>query len=655
MDYSKHDKPLGANTGRLLRGLDQSMTAFQWVRELLTNAKDAGALKAMFGLTTVFGVLKRFVIDDGAGMLSFSADGLLDAEGKAVDASGFRDMSELFDLGESVDEEEHFGVGAKGSLLGWNSFGLLYLSRARTASGHLVESVAWLHIAEGDPKLRAMPVGDGGYDTCPALGLFENGAWVRDQTTASWLVSELDGSEPWSLFEAQQSGQRIVSEDGTGTVVLLLGMKPEDATDDGNPNFPSEGSSERGIVRYLNGRYVDLTESFDVVGQQYVAQKDGKIKFRSATGLVPQLEVYSQNRELLIPEPVKLSDGTVLQFYVDKGAVEREADGAKLEPREGNVQPSGRVFVAFRDEIYVDLPARLSRWGIGKPKVAKHSWLVITPPDGIDNPSYGAKPDQARRGLVMVGTDDGSLPELEWQDEVRGKLPSEITKLMEEVSLGGPDDDLRASIRKSVMDHVHQLIEQDFRDEMLEVHPDGETSATATVDTGGAGQPDHVPGDGGGGGGGAKDGGQGGSTEQAEADPGGADLAKRRRRKSGPPEIELVDELEDDTGAIVELAAMGDKVVLNVDITHEYVKREVAHWTSKEEYDHLDEDELIAPTVQYAIGGMALWAYGRLTNDITVDKAGKRVGSDLLSPQALSLAARVPVYSIVKPRLDARK
>jgi len=92
--------------------------SYQWAREFLRNAVEAGATKVDFGIewqaVQKLGVYRRTVIDDGMGM---SADELL------------RFFSTLGEGGKKIGGvHDNFGVGAKIAALPWNPEGLVVVS-----------------------------------------------------------------------------------------------------------------------------------------------------------------------------------------------------------------------------------------------------------------------------------------------------------------------------------------------------------------------------------------------------------------------------------------------------------------------------------------------------------------------------------------------
>lgn len=642
---SSKDRPIPANAGRLMGGLYSSLAAFQWVRELLTNAKDADATEIHFGLTKVHGVHKRYALDDGKGMVSHEIADL------GLDPGDSPDMAELFGLGYSEDPEEHFGVGAKASLMSWNAHGLLYVSRHRLDSGELVESFAWLAISGGVPVLRAVQTSDG-YSSCPVLGVRVEGRWDRDEAAVAWIGTQLEGVEPWRLLDSR------LGESSTGTCVLLLGMKPEDATDEGDPRWADTEAANRGIVRYVNGKYLSLDVA---VTQDYVATTSGKVKSRSALGFLQELE--NQFRGPLLTDFVELEDGTRVDWYADATAIRKRAEGERLPQPSGNVlSRSHHVLIVFRDEVYErgGYQARLGSWGVSVPLVAFYTWLVVTPPEAQPGGGYGVHPNQPRSGLVMEGAPE--LPTETWAQQFRKRFPQELRELMElaKKSLGGDDADDAA--RSAAQELVQQLVNPDRYKHVLVQDDEGDVPFTPTDDHGGASGEGEASdgenegseeGDGTGGGGGSSDVPSGPQEGETHGAVGGSLFARRKRRALGPPRVQPVPEdMMETPTAVVELVYEAEELILKVNREHGYVAREVGYFLT--EYDTVDENS-VASFVHHGVGLNAVAAYGRAAEDPSVDRHEKRQGSQLLSPESLSLAARVPADWFVRRFLDQRK
>jgi hypothetical protein len=91
---------------------------FQWVRELFTNADQAGATRVEFGVewqaVENLGVYRRMIADNGKGMTAAQLVEFFNTFGGGGKPIG--------------GAHENFGVGSKTSLLPWNRYGMVVIS-----------------------------------------------------------------------------------------------------------------------------------------------------------------------------------------------------------------------------------------------------------------------------------------------------------------------------------------------------------------------------------------------------------------------------------------------------------------------------------------------------------------------------------------------
>ncbi len=107
-----------AGTHHLIERTYREGGQFQWVRELLTNAFEAGALRVEFGIewqaVANKGVYRRLIADNGSGMTAEQLVEFFNTFGGGGKPIG--------------GAHENFGVGSKTSILPWNRYGMVVIS-----------------------------------------------------------------------------------------------------------------------------------------------------------------------------------------------------------------------------------------------------------------------------------------------------------------------------------------------------------------------------------------------------------------------------------------------------------------------------------------------------------------------------------------------
>lgn len=209
----------------------QQGQVFGWVRETYVNAVQAGATQVLFTTewtaATEIGVHRRVIFDDGSGMSADELPTFFNSWGGSAQSVG--------------GLNENYGYGSKVSLLPWNTYGVVVLSRRDGAT-----SMIWLHRgADGTYGIRPLEdVDDEGvsrFVKVLALSEYTDGYTDPDDPRVDWV-------------DVMHS---IFGEIGSGTAVVLLGNDPSE-----NTAFHGDRSrredTKLGIAQYLNSRFYTL-------------------------------------------------------------------------------------------------------------------------------------------------------------------------------------------------------------------------------------------------------------------------------------------------------------------------------------------------------------------------------------------------------------
>lgn len=269
--------------------------AFQWVRETLANAYQAGATKVLYGIEPVSreaqNVFRRYVLDDGHGMNADEIEGFLNKYGGSGRTIGA--------------DAENYGYGSKVSLLPWNQFGMVVISRG--SEGDI--SMVWMHLDAdlGDYGARMFDLNEGTVDpeedwqAVVPLDEFEEIGFHRDGIN-------------WA-----EVAQRLLTTP-TGTVVILLGDTITQDTITGDPN--RNESAKYGIVQFLNARVWEL--SIDVQVETPANYSDrtswSTTQKRSADGL-----------KVLLENLAKPTKGNPKRGLTAKGQITLDHDADKMD------------------------------------------------------------------------------------------------------------------------------------------------------------------------------------------------------------------------------------------------------------------------------------------------------------------------------------
>ncbi|WP_434386838.1 ATP-binding protein [Melittangium boletus] len=377
--------------------------AFQWARETLKNALEAGATQVHFGVeyqaVTNLGVYRRLIADNGKGMTSKQLYDYFSYAGSGEKRIG--------------GEHDNFGIGAKISLMPWNTYGLVIVSWVEGSA-----SMIWI---QKDPRTGEYGLRD-----------FEE---FDDENVVEPFIDRAHGCD-WRKVKPDIIDQH-------GTVIVLLGDRPEDDTVLGDPSRTTETSASKNLIHYLNHRFWTLPDGVEVTVN----------RFMNDTHKPHWPRTTHEGRSSIEGIPRK---GAYIGLYGGRTHITQERKRDKAEVCAGTVALSNRtrahwfllrsgdlpdaaqgpnhsfIGVLYKDELY-NVTSHHSAYrtmGVTPQVVRSRLWVIIEPP--LDNPPdvRGVYPESARSALKCSLTADLSLPVNDWLAEFARHMPEEIRQAL---------------------------------------------------------------------------------------------------------------------------------------------------------------------------------------------------------------------------------
>ncbi len=382
--------------------------AFQWVRETVVNAIEAGATRIEFGVewqaAESKGVYRRVISDNGKGM---RRDELVEffntfgGGGKPIGGAA-----------------ENFGVGSKTSLLPWNTHGVVVISWVDGEG-----SMVWLQ--------RDSDTGEYGLKYLAAVD-------DEGQPLIETVVIPFDDPAHGCNWAALQPAW-ITDH---GSVIVLLGNTPSDDTVLGDPS--RKEASVFGVAKYLNTRMWEMPEGVEIFVHTFRSDSKSKwprseIESRSndsgragARRFVPgalhwieyQLSAEGQIRDT---GRVMLADGTFARWFLWAGA----------RPNvHGYAAENGFVAALYRGELY-NFQTHHSVYralGVSVTSVRQRLWVIFEPPEFDAATQKGAFPTTDRNALKLKGGPNVAedLPINDWANEFADRMPQPIRNALAE-------------------------------------------------------------------------------------------------------------------------------------------------------------------------------------------------------------------------------
>jgi hypothetical protein len=370
---------------------------FQWVRELVQNSLEAEAKNISFEVLPLIllgrknPVLKRIVLDDGRGMTQTE----LTSYFNKYSSGGKR-------IGKT---DENFGIGAKASLLPWNRFGLIIVSKIK---GHPAYAI-WIDFGKG------------------ADGTEDFGARIHEDSGEEAFLAEHHKSLGIDLAS-------LVKGDH-GTTFLLLGDNPEQST--ALTCDPANDEGYLDISNFIDRRYQTLCningEPVSVCVETCNADADLSLKGRfnksqASTGWAVHYPKGFQHA----CELHQILSGSII---IDDFIVHYSASSRPIVAKSNYATTMGGcVAMLWRNERYHvkrDTAARRA-WGLIGSN-AKNVQITIVSPSESDGRDWWVEPSSGRNTLRFGGSRRGT--QIPWEDYALTfvmNMPSDLRSFIED-------------------------------------------------------------------------------------------------------------------------------------------------------------------------------------------------------------------------------
>jgi hypothetical protein len=438
-------------TGNQIRRAYRESDPMQWARETVINCFQSGAKRAHFTLEWQAiennGVYRRLIVDDGCGMDEEQLVRFFSTWG----ASGQ----------ETRGEENNFGVGAKSSLLPWNAYGMVVVSRKNNE-----DSMIWLkHQTEtGEYGLKLFQTED------------ENG-----------IVQYSDVIKPFYDEEHGVNWKNVFPDwvGDHGTAVILLGNSPAEDTVLGD--ISRDAHSTYALTTYLNKRLCDIPSEFHVSVDRLPGNKTtwprtkntrGQSNSRTERVYGARAQIHdggNASGSMKDHGTVLLGDGTRVDWFLWEGERQYRATKESMSGFIGIVYTSDNSLPEIYDH---DANAnRFRQFGIAESDVRKRLWLLITPVRSSSN-RPGVFPNGARNSLLIQGSphtrDGSSLPISEWGKEFCDKMPTPIITALDEARSKQSGTINDQEWRRRLMDKFGNM----WRNSIVKQHSSGKLTST---------------------------------------------------------------------------------------------------------------------------------------------------------------------------------
>ncbi len=402
-----------AGTEHLIERTYRESGRYQWVRETLANALEAGATKVEFGIEWQAverqGVYRRIIADNGSGMTPEQLVEFFNTFGGGGKPIG--------------GVHENFGVGSKTSLMPWNRHGLVVVS--------------WV---KGEPAMiwvrQDQATGEYG------LRLFKASDEKTEEETLEAVVAPFYDPKSgcdWTKVKPAWMGDH-------GTVIVLMGNEPKEDTVLGDQQ--REEADLKGLAAYLNRRIWEVPKGIEVSvdelrnndrkgwpksqeeahGGEQGRISDIRTNRRSIMGAKHYVEYNVESftkGKLAASGIVMLHDHTKAHWYLWEG------DRPGVHSYAAN---QGYVAALYKGELY-DATPHLSvyrSFGVTDPGVRQRLWLVLEPLPYDEKLKRGVYPRTDRNTLLLRGGPDAGapLPYQDWGAEFSDHMPDPIREAL---------------------------------------------------------------------------------------------------------------------------------------------------------------------------------------------------------------------------------
>jgi len=407
-----------AGTHHFIERTYREGSQFQWVRETLVNAFEAGATRVEFSVewqaVESKGVYRRMIADNGCGMTPEQLKVFFNTFGGGGKPIG--------------GAHENFGVGSKTSLLPWNTYGMVVISWTNGTP-----AMIWV---TRDPETEE-------------YGLKLECCQGPDGDTLEEVYSPYEDPEhgcDWATVKPDWIQDH-------GTVIVLLGNGAKDDTVLGDPTRKED--EIKGISSFLNRRMWTIRQGVEVLVEEFLnsdratwppsekiarsSSTDGRTDMRTVKRCIEGASYYIEYTadratvgKVAASGTVPLKDGTEIQWFLWEGNRPKVQSYASL---------NGYIAALYENELY-DVTAHHSTYrsfGISDNSVRSRLWLIIKP-QVEPQAKYGVYPKADRNSLLFRGgpTAGGPLPINDWAGEFADNMPEPILQALRLARKGEP-------------------------------------------------------------------------------------------------------------------------------------------------------------------------------------------------------------------------
>ena len=399
---------------------------FQWAREFLKNAIEAGATKVVFGLERQGAersenpVYRRIIIDNGCGMLASELVSYYMTIGMGAKKVG--------------GVHDNFAMGAKIASMFWNPLGIVVVSY-RNGRGAMID-VRWDTERERYVQM-----------------VLPNGQDIADPETCDW--SNYDGVDYGKLKPDWLTDH--------GTIILLRGSEQQPDTMLGNPD--KNEAPSKALISYLNNRFWDLTGLDVRVTRLSGVNREEWIKSRENGGL-RQFQIQARGARYQIehgaprhPESDTQDAYQSGSVMLDSGQVEvmwflHQPDLTTLRHSEHEIA-DGYVAAIYHEELYPveNKVGTFRNFGVFETSVRKRLRLVVRLPLYSPGVQAGVFPNDARSALFYNGPGLEARPlSLDrWGTEFSQLMPDEIRRAIAEARSDSPSSVDNPELRERLL------------------------------------------------------------------------------------------------------------------------------------------------------------------------------------------------------------
>ncbi|MGP9723323.1 hypothetical protein ACT3SZ_04820 [Corynebacterium sp. AOP40-9SA-29] len=552
--------------------------------------------------------------------------------------------------GREIGIGQNYGQGFKASCYEWNPYGIIVASwTAEDPEGWMI----WIHRREEGENVY-WELKD--FDCYDENGEFQDS--LGDCVRPNIVIPGID-------IDAAQLKTEQIAQSGHGTVFLFLGSEDHPETMDGDYLRDECQNDRRGIVRYLNSRFLDIPGDVDLTVSTAEAKKDATdtgrrdskdryIVHTKANGTEDRRSIHSRRvrgirSRINGGEDKSMQSGTLraprdttIQWYLTP-----ESDMRKGVSSYNLVNPS--IVVKYDDEAYDVKHAAHDFRQFGIPdEIKDRVWIVIDPPHMTEDASAWGVTPQASRGM-LISNDGGSLPWAEWWDYFVDNTPEPIEKAKIASQQTEASGDTES--RRKRMERLESQFGSRWRSSSLTQSPNGRHRGNPATTSGRNNNPNPTRSAQSTNGARMNGSPSSGPAVKLSSDSAGGELGRHHRSNNGIPEVTWDDDFSADSEKIYAArfdskdVRNGSHGTIHFNKSFPVFQEEIRYWNSKfpraiqsEIVDLLHlvyEDELVSKVMH---------AYRLRNTQVGITERGEAIRirdqqvDELVSPSALTTA-----------------